>query len=291
MPRRGAHSQAKRPGDHNRERRQQTAAETLKIMTDGWYLRGDEQVSIHDMMERALRGSTFYDEGECPMVQLQKAGPCVRPTIVRGTTLEIAAGILAGHPDAKVAALNFASARNPGGGVLKGANAQEENNCIASGLFACLNQFRPEFYDAHSRNPCDGLYSHRMIYSPDVPVFRDEKLELLQTPYCVSFITSPAVNYGLLKTKISNPMASQLTDREMKERILKVLTIAASQHVSHLILGCWGTGVFKNSPKDIASYFYTHLSTTKWPFEVVFAIPVFSHADEEKVAVFATQFS
>jgi uncharacterized protein (TIGR02452 family) len=43
------------------------------------------------------------------------------------------------YKDTKVAVLNFASASNPGGGVVRGANAQEECLCRCSDLYFCLN--------------------------------------------------------------------------------------------------------------------------------------------------------
>ena len=83
------------------------------------------------------------------------------------TTLEVARGLAdEGH---RVAALNFASARNPGGGFLTGARAQEESLARASGLYAML--LDDPMYD-HHRSRKDPLYTAWVIYSPDVPVFR-----------------------------------------------------------------------------------------------------------------------
>lgn len=63
-----------------------------------------------------------------------------------------------------VAVLNFASARNPGGGYLNGAQAQEEALCRGSALYACLRRV-PEFYAAHRADPSP-FYSDRVIYVP-----------------------------------------------------------------------------------------------------------------------------
>lgn len=43
------------------------------------------------------------------------------------------------YKDLNVCVHNFASASNPGGGVTRGANAQEECLCRCSSLFFCLN--------------------------------------------------------------------------------------------------------------------------------------------------------
>ena len=52
------------------------------------------------------------------------------------------------YREGKTAVLNFASATNPGGGVLKGSNAQEECICRCSTLYNCLNtaEMMKQFY-------------------------------------------------------------------------------------------------------------------------------------------------
>ena len=64
----------------------------------------------------------------------------------------------------RIAVLNFASARNPGGGYVGGAKAQEEDLCRNALLYPCLLR-APDYYAAHRASP-DLLYSHRVIWSP-----------------------------------------------------------------------------------------------------------------------------
>ena len=58
----------------------------------------------------------------------------------------------------KVCVLNFASATNPGGGVVNGSSAQEESICRCTTLYPCLNteQMWNVFYKPHRKaaNPC-----------------------------------------------------------------------------------------------------------------------------------------
>jgi uncharacterized protein (TIGR02452 family) len=65
--------------------------------------------------------------------------------------------------------LNFANGVEPGGGVLKGARAQEEVLCRSSALLLTLDG--DPMYEAHRRGPADES-SDWVILSPDAPVFR-----------------------------------------------------------------------------------------------------------------------
>jgi uncharacterized protein (TIGR02452 family) len=157
-----------------------------------------------------------------------------------------------------VLALNFASARHPGGGFLKGSQAQEESLARASGLYPCIAQLR-EMYDANARFP-SCLYTDHMIYSPDVPVFRDDEDALLEHPYPLSFVTAPAVNVGALRR--SEPEQMRQVEPVMLARMEMVLSLAVVHSHEVLVLGAWGCGVFANDPERVAGWFQSHLAGT-----------------------------
>jgi uncharacterized protein (TIGR02452 family) len=100
------------------------------------------------------------------------------------------------HPSA--ACLVFASAKDPGGGFLSGAQAQEESIGRSSALYSCQTA-AGEFHAFHRRQG-DLRYSDRVIYSPGIPVFRTDDGALLEEPYTVSFLTAAAPNFGAIVT-------------------------------------------------------------------------------------------
>ncbi|MER7639966.1 TIGR02452 family protein [Streptomyces sp. NPDC126522] len=154
-----------------------------------------------------------------------------------------------------VAVLNFASARNPGGGFLNGAQAQEEALCRASALYTCLLEARG-FYD-HHRAHRDPFYTDRVIHSPAVPVFRDDKGRLLDEPYTAGFLTAAAPNAGVV-LRTAPERAAELP-RALAVRAERVLETAVAHGYRRLVLGAWGCGVFRNDPAQVAGAFHALL--------------------------------
>ena len=169
------------------------------------------------------------------------------------------------YKNTKTAVHNFASASNPGGGVERGANAQEECLCRCSGLFKCLNA--PDawsgFYMAHraEHNP---IHNDDIIYTPDVLVFKSDtvKPELMDEAdwYTVDVITCAAPN---LREKPSNAFntgdgkdAIKITDKELlaihKKRLRRILDVALNNKVETIVLGAFGCGAFMNNPNVVA---------------------------------------
>lgn len=156
----------------------------------------------------------------------------------------------------RIAVLNFASARNAGGGYLRGARAQEEDLCRISALYSTLRQ-APDYYAAH-RDSRDPAYSHRVVYSPEVPVYRDVRYRLLEAPYRVAFLTSPAPNAGVIAR--DRPAETAAVPELLAARAARVLAVAAHHGRSSLILGAWGCGVFRNDPAHVAAAFRRNLT-------------------------------
>jgi uncharacterized protein (TIGR02452 family) len=188
-------------------------------------------------------------------------------SVVNATTLSQAKGMA--DRGLRVAVLNFASAKRPGGGFGGGAVAQEEYLCRLSGLYPCLKEMGRPMYEAH-KHFRSSLYTSWVIYSPDVPVFRNDNYELLDTPWDVSVLTCPAPNLSGSGKLVSNTEVRQI----LHERAGRVLSVAESNGHDALVLGAWGCGVFGCSPKMVAEVFRDLLTG---PFsgafrEVAFAV-------------------
>ena len=166
----------------------------------------------------------------------------------------------------KVVSLNFAAATQPGGGFLTGARAQEEYLCRSSALYLAIKD-SPMY--AYHRREGHNRYSDAMIYSPDVPVFRDDEHGLLPKPYLASFITSAAP-----LTKHLHPEELVHIPEILRERIRKILSVAQAHGHDSLVLGAWGCGAFGNDGNQVAALFKWALAEDfKGAFkEVTFAI-------------------
>ena len=248
----------------SRSKRAQIAAETVQLVRNGWYMhpvagRVDFSQSVSDAVRNTRHFApddfeTLFRERNA-IVAKESCSSKAHYTVANMTTLE-AARTLVAENSSPVLALNFASAKNPGGGFLGGSQAQEESLARASAMYECINGIRG-FYDTN--RACEScLYTHHMIYSPSVPIFRDDNDELLPSPYQLSILTAPAVNRGALQANEPERLADVAPT--MLERIDRLLAIAVVKGYRRLILGAWGCGVFKNDPAEVAAWFAEHLN-------------------------------
>lgn len=226
------------------------ARETEEIVAAGGY-RGPSgsAVSIAAAVEAARAGTVMH--GPEP-VGIPSVTPVLTSFEVTGeSSLEAARRLVSADGD-PVAVLNFSSARNPGGGYLNGAQAQEEALCRASALYTCLLRARA-FYD-HHRAHRDAFYTDRVIHSPGVPVFRDDRGGLLDEPFRAGFLTAAAPNAGVV-LRAAPERAADLPGA-LAVRAERVLETAAAHGYRRLVLGAWGCGVFQNDPAQVARAFH-----------------------------------
>lgn len=162
--------------------------------------------------------------------------------------------------------LNFASATNPGGGVVNGSSAQEESLCRTSTLYFNLNvrEMWDGFYSPH-RAAGNPLHSDDIIYTPRVVVFKrdtDRPTLLAERDwYEVDVISCAAPN---LRDKPSNRMNAHDGNRRIaispddlrqlhERRLARILDVASANGAEAIVLGAFGCGAFRNDPSVVAS--------------------------------------
>lgn len=242
----------------------EVANDTLKTFDKGYYWYDNQKVHIPYRIDFCAHTEFFTSEELATLVSEQKIDKSknTKISVCNKTTMEVGE-VFAKSGNGRdgnvnnVACLNFASATNPGGGFLSGAQAQEECLARSSGFYVSLNIFKNEMYNYH-RNLASALYSDRMIYSPYVPFFKDDKGRYLEQPYFMDVLTSPAPNASsMLKYNLQGQLA--MREQTMMARIDKMLGLFYAKGAKILILGAWGCGAFKNSPTDVARYFAHYL--------------------------------
>lgn len=283
----------------SRKIRAQIAQQTVDILQRGWYTLPDgTTVSLGDSVRDAVQRTRHYAPEDFAdvftrrdriLAESQVPGR-TRFDVVNATTLAAARRLADSRPPGDVVCLNFASAKNPGGGFLNGSQAQEESLARASGLYPCLSPVSGYYATNRSHPSC--LYTDNMIYSPAVPVIRDDEDQLLAVPYAVSLITAPAVNAGAVRA--NEPHHVSQIEPVMLDRIEKLLSLAVVHGHRLLVLGAWGCGVFKNDPADVARWFHVHLCGTG-TFTRAFDVVTFAVLDrtpgEPTLRAFADRFS
>ncbi|MER7949820.1 TIGR02452 family protein [Streptomyces sp. NPDC096079] len=236
-------------------RLREIARRTEEIVAAGHYRAPDGRtVLLTEDLAAALSGTRLHGPEPVPVTPDTDRTPTL--TVTPESSLAAARRMTAADPARPVAVLNFASARNPGGGYLNGAQAQEEALCRSSALHATL--LRAPAYYAHHRAERSALYTDRVIHSPRVPVFRDDRGALLDEPFTVGFLTSPAPNAGVVHR--NTPELADRLPAALASRAERVLETAAASGYRRLVLGAWGCGVFRNDPAQVAGTFKTLLT-------------------------------
>ncbi|EIN09773.1 hypothetical protein PUNSTDRAFT_86234 [Punctularia strigosozonata HHB-11173 SS5] len=152
----------------------------------------------------------------------------------------------------------MANHKQPGGGFLTGAGAQEEAMCRRSTLFLHLTQTQGTLGKMY---PFPKHVS--AIWTPGVRVFRDEGAAHYNVwpdhqRFDVAVITAAAVqNPPLDRTGQEFKYVADVQRTRVK--MAQILRIAKAQGITHLVLGAFGCGAFGNPPPAIAKLWWEAL--------------------------------
>jgi len=261
-----------------KEKRKDLRAEifrqTIEIVNSGGYILNGKKIAV-DKTEISSN-TKFFDEH----FSLEKVETTTNTkfSVIEADCLEVAELLLkAGF---NPCLLNMASRQNPGGGVLNGSGAQEENLFRRSNLFASLYQFaqfaqRYGIAKSKKQYPLDRNCGG--IYTQNVTIFRSSEnsgYALLDAPFQVSVVSVPALNRPELEEVNEQYRIVRDLIEPTKEKIRTILRIAGKHEHNALVLSAFGCGAFCNPPEHVAALFKEVFAETE--FKNRFALIVFA---------------
>lgn len=282
-----------------RDHLRRIAEETLHVVDRGAYILRPSNVGydLRNGMEYMKSGTQYYAADS--LLSTWSHSPVVisagaKPKIVfhEESTISGArrlSATLSSHSSHKrIGILNFASATKPGGGFINGAQAQEESLARSSTLYPSLMTNRAQqFYSSHKYDRKHGYYTHAMIYSPDVVFFRDDNGNWTE-PLVADVLTSAAVNAGEVRRAGKGPEGK--IEAVMRERMGRLLYLFSQRGVRNLVLGSFGTGVFRNNVETVARIWAELLVVDGARFRGLFDRVVFAILGKETYDTFERSF-
>ncbi|KAI0067635.1 hypothetical protein BV25DRAFT_1819025 [Artomyces pyxidatus] len=255
-----------------RTKRQKIAEDTLAAIDRGSFLLDGRVVDLRGPNTRTLYYPPTSELGTWRSTRAPESA-CHARIILNETTTIAAARALFDEVNpswssapfytvTRVGVLNFASAKKPGGGFKSGAQAQEESIARSSTLYPSLMTDKAQQFYALSRKKDPlGLrrstyYTHAMIYSSNILVFRDDAGGWVQ-PHAIDVITCAAVNAGEARREDEYKEDPQYGEADivhtMRERMARILFLFEKEGVRDIVLGSFGTGVFRNDVSAVAN--------------------------------------
>jgi uncharacterized protein (TIGR02452 family) len=264
--------------DEIRAFRKAVFSETVSIVNNGSYSIEGRHIDIQSA--EVMTHSTFFTAP--PKLEPRNTEELTSFSVIEADCLETAQLLLdmGEYP----CVLNMANRRNPGGGVLNGAGAQEENIFRRTNLFKAMYQFAgyAEEYGL-DRSPHQYPLDRNTggIYSDKVTVFRASErngYRLLANPCRCAFVSVPAINRPDLEKHGGIIFIAKHLVEAAKEKIRTILRIAGKYSHSSLVLSAFGCGAFANPPYHTARLFKEVFAEDE--FKRRFKIVVFSIIDD-----------
>ena len=233
----------------------------IKVFQDtlNW-IKSDDDLSAS--VVEAKKKTKVYFEDDYPAFKVDKVYD-TEITVSRDRSYQAAMRLSSENAGSKIAVMNFANAFHAGGGVVKGASAQEECLCRTSTLYPLLYRrtLRDSFYkyhhDKNSSKASDSLiYIEGVVIcktDEDIPKRKDKKDWVN-----VDVITIAAPDLRDKSNKYA-PIIGDGTYMNNAElfgyhvrRAIHMFTVAAAKKADILVLGAFGCGAFQNNPEVVA---------------------------------------
>lgn len=249
---------------------------TVTLVNNGFYFTEEDKRIEFDDESDMIAGTRFY-ESEIPTIETGRIASETVVEVLNIDCLECAKNLInAGY---NPAVLNMASRRNPGGGVVTGAGAQEETIFRRTNLFRSLYQFSGYAGNygvkkSRFQYPLDRNFGG--VYTPDATLFREDESQgykLMGTPVKMSFISVAGLNRPNLTPDGSQIVESLVSG--VKNKIRTILRIGLKHGHYSLVLGALGCGAFRNPPRHIARLFHEVMEENEFKgkfAKIIFAI-------------------
>ena len=218
--------------------------------------------------------------------------------MTRDRSYQAAMRLAAENEGSRIAVMNFANAFHAGGGVVKGASAQEECLCRTSTLYPLLYRktLRDTFYK-HHRTLKTPKATDALIYTEDVVICKTDEDLPRRMPreqwVNVDVITVAAPDlrdksnhYAPLVGSVTRMKNAELFGYHVK-RAIHVLTCAAAQGADILVLGAFGCGAFRNDPEVVAKAYKTAIDVFPKVFKKIEFAVYCSPADQKNYETFS----
>jgi len=199
-------------------------------------------------------------------------------TVEQNDILEKARNLLDEQPGRKVAVLSMACSHCPGGGVERGAGAQEETLWRRTDIFR-FGEWHSKLYPLRPQESI--LYRGvRILRMPEATGYTWIMQEAggqegsSPSPSLVTIdVIAAAAPSGPSLTR-NNQYYHNDAREDMRRRIQSILEAASHSKCTHLLLSAFGCGAFGNPPEEVAKLFREELSqcTLGGNVEVIFCI-------------------
>ena len=233
--------------------------ETLKVFNDGCYRAGNKSVKtsaidilsdvtviLPDDLDKLTDIDPVITSNHCKL-------DCQNVDTFSMVRILKSKGVI------NIIALNLASPTNPGGGVRRGAKAQEEDLCRKSSLLISLESQTAKIYYDYNRKANTFMGTSAMMITPKVEIIRDDNGKFLPEPVETSVLTCAAPK--LVKGEKLNMKNYRSL---VYNRIGYMLTVLAHQGFKNLVLGAWGCGAYGNDAAIISDLFKASIVNFKY---------------------------